>query len=461
MRILPISAILLAASGSMPAATTAAQDYGVPSARERFEIKKAIVKEKLDSVLLPAMRKHGIDMWLVMDRENHREPMNAELGGPHSGVRAAFIFFDNGGPKPEKIFINSHAQSENSVITQVYDVKRYYGYDKAGITPILKEIIFARKPKKIGINTSYTLPDADGLTAGLRDYLVEVLGPEYAKKLVSAELVVRDYRTTRTPLETKLYTTLLEWSSRWQSEALMQIKPGKTTSEDVAWWLEDKARELGMTGGGGVRVVRRGDLLRTNADDVVIQPGDIISIDGGLNYEGYATDIKRACYILQDGETALPPNLQKAWDATLKWADRYAAAMVPGQIGTEIWKGLMKQATREGYAVAYPDSGGNAASDFKPEVGIYGHSTGSVAHDIGARIADDFPFAYGERVHFPVRLNEYVSLEFHVSTPIPEWGGKTWYARFEENAQVGAHGIIWLIPRQEKILLVPTHGVQN
>ena len=135
--------------------------------------------------------------------------------------------------------------------------------------------------------------------------------------------------------------------------------------------------------------------------------------------------------------------------------------MIPGSIGTEVWKGLMKTAVKEGYAVAYPDSGGNAASDTKPEVGIYGHSTGSVAHDIGARIADDFPFAYGERVHFPVRLNEFVSLEFHVSTPIPEWGGKTWYARFEENAQVGPQGAHGLIPRQEKILLVPAKGGAN
>jgi hypothetical protein len=44
-------------------------------------------------------------------------------------------------------------------------------------------------------------------------------------------------------------------------------------------------------------------------------------------------------------------------------------------------------------------------------------------------------------------------MEFHVSTPIPEWGGKTWYARFEEDVRVGPHGAEWIIPRQEKLLL--------
>ncbi len=39
-----------------------------------------------------------------------------------------------------------------------------------------------------------------------------------------------------------------------------------------------------------------------------------------------------------------------------------------------------------------------------------------------------------------------MAVEFHLSTPIPEWGGTTWYSRFEENAQQAAAGVTWLIP---------------
>ena len=115
----------------------------------------------------------------------------------------------------------------------------------------------------------------------------------------------------------------------------------------------------------------------------------------------------------------------------------------------------MADIEKQGYAIAYPDAGGGAAATSKPEIGAYGHSVGNVAHDIGARIASDLPFAYGDRVRFPLRASEWVSIEFHVSTPIPEWNGKTWYARFEDTAQVGEKGATFLIPRQSRLLLVP------
>jgi Xaa-Pro aminopeptidase len=428
----------------------------VPNSRERFAIENAIVREKLNTALLPAMRKHGIDMWIVLDRENNLEPLHQELGGGYAGVRAAFIFVDSGGATPEKIYYGSHEQPANTVVAQTYDEKKYYGYSREGLTPLLREAVRRRNPKRIGVDTSPTLPDADGLSAGLKEFLVDAIGSDLARRMVSAELLVRDFRSNRTPLETKVFRQLLEWTSQWQTEALSDahVTPGKTTAEDIAWFLEDRARELGLSGSGTPRVVRRGDLLPLNAPDLSIQPGDIISIDGGMRYLGFETDIKRAAYVLRRGEREPPASIQKAWQDTLKIADLYASRMTPGRIGHQVWEGLMVDTTKLGYAVGYPDAGGRAATTSKAEVGIYGHSVGNVAHDIGARIASDWPFAYGDRVRFPLINGEWVAIEFHVSTPIPEWGGKTWYARFEENAQVGPHGVQWIIPRQEKLLLI-------
>ncbi len=53
----------------------------------------------------------------------------AIIGGGFSGVRAAFIFFDDGSDIPEKIYYGSHEQPANSVISQLYDEKIYYGYN--------------------------------------------------------------------------------------------------------------------------------------------------------------------------------------------------------------------------------------------------------------------------------------------------------------------------------------------
>jgi Xaa-Pro aminopeptidase len=225
--------------------------------------------------------------------------------------------------------------------------------------------------------------------------------------------------------------------------------------------MEQHAQEVrldtGASGSNVARIVRKGEQLPL-ASDHPIEPGDIISIDSGLKYLGYETDFKRTAYVLKPGETEPPDSIRAAWQTTLNMSDIYIKEMVPGRVGHEVWAAIVGQARELGYRSVGPDAGGRAATDVRPEIGVYGHSVGNNSHDIGARIAQDLPFAYGERVRFPLVEGEFVSVEFHLSTPIPEWDGKTWYSRFEENARQGAQTIEWLIPRQEKLILIQPEG---
>ena len=448
-----LAALLLAFTSHGIAADS---DYGIPGARERFELWRNIVADKLDRALLPAMRNHDIDMWIVLDRENNDDPLHAELGGGFSGVRAAFVFYDSGSDTPEKIYYGSHTQPANSVVAQVYDETLYYGYSAEGLTPHLRKLVHDRNPKRIGVNTSETLPDADGLTVGLSDFLIDAIGPEYAQRIVSAELVVRDFRLNRTPMETAAYTDALNWTARWMQEALSgeQVRAGETTNADIAWFLEDRALALGLTSAATTRVVRGGKLLPLHDPVTPLEPGDIINIDGGLHYLGFEVDIKRTAYILKPGETAMPEGLQAAWRDAQRMGALYASKMVPGAIGHEIWAAINAEAADQGYRAVGPDSGRPGNESPRAEIGVYGHSVGNVAHDIGARVAADLPFAYGERVRFPLQTNEWVSIELHVNTPIPEWDGEAWYARFEETAQITDDGIRWLIENQEDVFLI-------
>lgn len=444
------SAAIMAAVSSAPAT------YDIPGAQERFAIQKALIEDKLDTALLPAMRNHGIDMWIVLDREYNPDPLHVELGGRGTGVRAAYIFFDNGSDKPEKIYYGSHEQPRNSVIASVYDETIYYGYSREGLTPHLLAAIEQRDPKKIGINRSPTIPMADGLTVGLYDYLIEAMGPVYSDRLVSAELLVRDFRLNRTAQESAVYEQLLAWTDQWMEAALStaNIESGVTTAEDVAWWLRDSAKDIGLSGYGTVRVVREGDLLPIHDPDMPLLPGDILGIDGGLRYLGYSIDIKRTAYILRPGERELPDELSAAWDVVHEMAKVYTNRMLVDGIGHEIWAKINAEAAELGYATVGPDAGGDASSNMRPEAGFYGHSVGNGAHDIGARIAADIPFAYGDRVRYPLAVNEWVSIEFHVSTPIPMWGGKTWYTRFEETAQITQDGTRWMLAPQRELFLI-------
>jgi Xaa-Pro aminopeptidase len=438
------------------AAEATVEAYAVPDSRERFMIQKAIVGDKLDRALLPAMRRHGIDLWLVLDREYNPDPLQVEIGGNGTGVRAAYLFFDNGSDTPEKLFFSSHEQPANSVIANVYDETVYYGYSREGLTPHLKRAIAERDPKRIGINRSATIPMADGLSAGLYEYLVASLERKYTGRFESAELLARDFRTNRSPMESEVYEQLLAWTHSWMEEALSteNIETGVTTAEDVAWWLKDRAREIGLSGYGTVRVVRAGELLPIHDPDLPLLPGDIVGIDGGLKYLGYSVDIKRTAYLLRPGETSVPEELQRAWDVVHDMAKVYTAQLKIGAIGHEIWSAINREAEARGYASVGPDAGGDASTDTRPEAGFYGHSVGNGAHDIGTRVAADIPFAYGDRVRYPLALNEWVSVEFHVSTPIPSWGGKTWYTRFEETAQITENGPRWMLAPQRELFLI-------
>ena len=101
-------------------------------------------------------------------QERHRCVADLQSGGqPRSdavrdrwrmgGVRNAYIFFDRGDDKPEKVFIGSH-QLRDQTIPASYDEHIYYGYTPEGIRPHLRRVMEERDPQRIGINVSPTLP---------------------------------------------------------------------------------------------------------------------------------------------------------------------------------------------------------------------------------------------------------------------------------------------------------------
>ena len=442
----------------VPSALTV-ESLGIPKEHERYAIRKGIIASKLNTVLLPAMRRHGIDMWLVLSREFHPDPFLYEIGGGWPGVRNAYLFFDSGGDVPEKIFIGSHEQRED-LFADVYDLVQFYGYSQAGLAPHLREAVHQRDPKRIGINMSPTLPMADGLSATLKQYLEEAIGPEYAERLVSAELVARDFRATRLPEEFGVYRRLCEWTVSWCAEALSRrvVWPNVTTCADIHWWMRDKARELGLEieFHPGLRINRQGKPLPGNSPDYPILAGDIITMDAGLAFDLYRSDYQRTAYVLRPGETEPPQSLQHAFSDALRVRDQLMSNMQPGEVAHKVWDKTMAWAQSEGYEIMYPAAGGRRGSITAPQVGIYCHSIGNSTHDIGARIAVDWPTAYGDRVRYPLELNQWYSVELGVATPIPEWDGQAVFVGIEEETALTDEGVQYFArPQTELIVIAP------
>ncbi|MDR7468427.1 MAG: M24 family metallopeptidase [Armatimonadota bacterium] len=421
-------------------------------------MRKAIIRRKLDTVLLPAMRRHGIDLWLVLCREFHPDPMLAELGGGWPGVRNAYVFADRGGETPEKMFIGSHEHRED-LFADLYDHVIYYGYSQDGLAPHLRRVVEERDPHRIGINTSRTLPMADGLSASLREFLEDVLGPRYAARFVSAELLCRDFRATRLPEEDAVYARLCHWTVAWCATALSRrvIWPGVTTTDDIHWWMRDVARRMGLDVEfvPGLRINRAGEMLPVNSSRHPILPGDVVTLDAGLAFDLYRSDYQRIAYVLRPGESQPPTGVREAFAEALAVRDRLVELMRPGEIAYRVWEEVMEWAAQRGYQTMYPAAGGRRGVVTTRQAGVYCHSIGNATHDIGARIAVNWPMAYGDRVGYPLEVNQWYSVELGVYVPVPEWHGRAVFVGIEEDVVLREHGVEYFAPPQEDLILIP------
>jgi Xaa-Pro aminopeptidase len=134
----------------------------------------------------------------------------------------------------------------------------------------------------------------------------------------------------------------------------------------------------------------------------------------------------------------------------LEVSDAYAGVLEPGLTGHDVWEKLAAHLASRGYGVT-----GKEPPDAKPsawQANFYGHSVGNVVHDVGARVA-----AGGGQTGLPLIEGEWVSVEFHVTSPVDETIDRRWVVRFEQTGQVRSEGFEWLIPRQKELLLIPTH----
>lgn len=468
-------AVLLVASGSVIARSGDSpfsphpSEQRTPGARSQLQIRKALVREKMRLSVGPALAAGRVDAWLVIDRENHPDPLHEQLGGAYSGAGAAFIFCRRG-DTIDRVFIGS-PQPADSAIENAYDVKDYGAATLDAVIHHARQLLEERQPTRIAINVSESLPVADGLAAGVRDQLTRGLGP-FRDRLVSADEVVHAFRAARTPLETEWQTWLQERTADWQATALAGVRPLRTTVLDLVCQLEDRSTAMGLSPapdhGRFPLIVWFGDrtamaglpnfgadhpLLAKEGDarNFLIRRGDLVTLDGGLAFMGLVSDMKRSAYALREGEAAIPDTLRHAWRLTLKMAGLYAARMRDGAFGDEIWHGLVDDARAAGIEMR---AGGPAPSATAGPVqsSVYGHATGNAVHDIGARIVPP-PTVSDPGPRLPLRNGEWVSIEFHMVVPATDAPRGAWYTRFEQTAQVGPTGASWLVPIQHELIV--------
>lgn len=387
-----------------------------------------VKQEKMLLHLQPAMRRAGVDMWIIMSREFNVDPM-LQMFGDYGisgwyGHRNAYVFYDPGADASlERVLIGTH---QSGRMQEFFPTIIPYGEE--GLSPALREYVHEKSPERIAINRSRTVSMADGLTAEMLLYLEDAVGAEYAKRFVPSQALVFDYISHRTARELEIET-----EASWRTWHILRrafsnevITPGSTRIMDVYGFIlqEWQDQDLDFNFPPGITIYRRG--VEDGIDDTdnpVIQPGDLLHVDFGVRLMGLVTDQQHVAYVLHSNESEPPAGLRELFRQSAVVAEIYAEEIKPGAIGTQVKEIVERRAAGQGI-----------------EASVYGHTQGNWVHGAGARTVFDWPERYGDFAREPVRATEFWSIEFSVSGAVPEWDGQTVRIPREEDAVATVDG---------------------
>ncbi|MBB5685994.1 M24 family metallopeptidase [Sphingobium boeckii] len=424
-------------------ALTMAQPASAQEAKRRWDQLCQIRKDKFDLVLPQVMRENGIDMWIVAMREGHSDPNAEMLGGGYVGDIGYYIFTDKGAGRIERAAFGIGGAGFDQC--PLYDLKPS--------PDDLRKFVEARNPKRIGINVAREIGTADGLSHSLYEKLNADLGPDLAQRLTSAEKLVSDFRSRHTATEIAAFARAGEYSRTIVERALSNevITPGHTTTGQVAWWMMEQLHKEGLGGAFGlpsIYILGPGERGPVSGDHV-IQPGDLITVDWGVNYLLSYTDMKRMAYVLKAGENGPPAGVQRAYDRGQTVRQMILDVIRPGvTAGAALAAVNQRVAATPGFVLGKYD---DPSKDPKvTDVVIGSHSVGDYGHGSGPSMADFNPL----RMTYELRPSNFLSIELFVYTVVPEWGSRKIKIPLEDDGVITERGLEWVYPPNSRILLV-------
>jgi len=418
----------------------------VLTVRGQATVVNQILSERLNNLLPALMEKTGIDMWVIVSREYNEDPiMKTMLPAEwlYARRRTILVFYNNPGKKLfEKLAIARY--NVGTEIKAAWDMQKFPNQWDA-----LVDLIAARKPAKIALNTSTDFAHADGLDHTEYNELMQKLPNALKSKVVSAEPLAVGWMETRTAHEMQIYPQLINATHKIIEEGFSEkvITPGITTTDDVVWWFRQKIRNLGYDTWFHPSVsIQRNDAqnfdhLRSFSDrpkDDVIVPGDLLHVDIGITCLRLNTDVQEHAYILLPGETAPPAGLKEAFAKANRLQDILTAQFKEGKTGNQILADALKQARSEGIQ----------PSIYTHPIGYNGHAAGPT---IGMWDQQNGVPGSGD---YPMHYNTAYSIELNAASNIPEWK-KEVRIMLEEDGYFGENGFRFISGRQKEIYLVP------
>ena len=410
--------------------------------KDRATLIEKIQKDRLDNLLPELMSKNGIDMWIIITREYNEDPIIKTLLPPtwlNARRRTILVFsFDESTKKTESVAISRYNFGKN--IKSIWDKEKNPNQMLA-----LKDYIDKVNPKKIGLNYSENFALIDGISKSDYELFYSSISNDIKQRIVSAENLGIQWIETRTKLEKEIYKDLVSITQNIINEAFSNkvIKPGKTTTDDVVWWMREKVLELKLKTWFHPTV----DVQRNEQSDLyafdgkskydIIQPGDLVHCDFGISYLTLNTDCQQIAYVLKSDEKEAPEFLTKALKDANKLQDILTSEFELDKTGNEILLNSLKIAKKNG---------------LDPQ--IYTHPLGTFGHSAGTTIGMwDSQEGVPIKGDVLMKYNTVYAIELNNKSFIKDWN-KEVRIMLEEAGLFEENGFKYINGRQEEIILI-------
>ncbi|WP_394176333.1 M24 family metallopeptidase [Thalassotalea litorea] len=407
----------------------------ISNVKHQAELKDLILKERLQGILPALMSRENIDMWLLISREYNEDPILKTMlpsDWLHARRRTMLVFVRD----------PVNAGNVKRYTLGRYDIGEFYqnAWDKKTQSDqymALAALIKQYQVRNIAINESLDFGLADGLVATEKRLLLNKLPESLHHKIISSEPLAVSWLETRTATELAHYKTLVELTKAMIQEAFSArvIVPGKTTTDDVIWWLRQRTDDLGLQTWfqPSISIQRKAGTDTSS----VIQYGDLLHVDFGLSYLGLHSDIQQHAYVLKNNEQDAPDGLKQALKVGNQLQSILTSQFQQGMSGNKILSNARAMAIDKGLQPTI----------YSHPIGPYGHNAGT---SIGMWDNQEFLQGSGE---WPLHGDTAYAIELNVKTLMPEWQREI-RIMLEENAWFDGKQVRYFYPRQESLILV-------
>ena len=391
-----------------------------------------LVQQKVDQAV-KILEEKGVDLWLTFVRETSAggDPVLPLIYGHDLTWQSALILTRHGA----RIAIVGAFEAETARATGAYpEVIPYH----EAFSPVLLETLEKLDPAQIAINYSLNDVHADGLTYGLYQLLARYLeGTRWSDRLISAEEILGALRGRKLPEELRRLRQAIDTAEDIFRLTFEAARPG-ITERQIADFMHNQVVERGLETAWETRhcpTVNAGPespVGHVQPDEIPLEPGHLLHIDFGVKREGFCSDMQRVAYLRRGDESALPPEVQHAFDAVRRAIETAVGSIRPGLKGVEVDNAARQVVLEAGYP------------EYKYGTG---HHLGRTVHD-GAGILGPLWERYGETPNYRLEAGHVYTVEPGVA--VPGYG----YLGLEEVVLVTENGAEYLSRPQEEVILL-------